>query len=410
MSAALVDHLWQSTVFALFAWLTALLLRRNSAHLRHAVWLVASIKFLVPFSLLTMLGAQLKPLAGPEYTSALATLATADLSAMLVSPGRMMPASPGVFWSGAITGIWLVGALVLIARWVSRWLRVRGILRAASACDIAAALPVRSSQALREPGVAGVLNPVLLLPAGIERQLTPAQLDAIVKHELCHVRRHDNLTASAHMLVEALFWFHPLVWWIGARLIEERERACDEAVVRSGDDPQTYAEGILKVCRTYVASELACVSGVSGADLKTRLEGIMKTRDLIELNGIQKLALSAIAVSAIAAPLVLGLALPAQAEAPATQQASNRVGKITLLPGKRVRLNYKNVDVRELLRAMGEAARVNVLTNTSITGNVTLDLAETSWDQAMKIILNATGLVSYEKDGVLFIDSAPAAG
>ena len=67
-------------------------------------------------------------------------------------------------------------------------------------------------------------------------------------HEVCHVRRRDNLTAALHMLVEAAFWFHPLVWWLGARLVAERERACDEAVLRLGRRPEAYAEGILKVC------------------------------------------------------------------------------------------------------------------------------------------------------------------
>jgi hypothetical protein len=56
-----------------------------------------------------------------------------------------------------------------------------------------------------------------------------ASMEAMLAHELCHVRRRDNLVAAMHMMVEAVFWFHPLVWWIGVRLMEERERACDEA-------------------------------------------------------------------------------------------------------------------------------------------------------------------------------------
>ena len=59
-------------------------------------------------------------------------------------------------------------------------------------------------------------------------------MEAILAHELMHVRRHDNLTAALHMLVEAVFWFHPLVWWMERRMVEERERACDEAVIRWG--------------------------------------------------------------------------------------------------------------------------------------------------------------------------------
>jgi beta-lactamase regulating signal transducer with metallopeptidase domain len=63
---------------------------------------------------------------------------------------------------------------------------------------------------------------------------------------MCHVRRRDNLTASIHMLVEAIFWFHPAVWWIKTRLLEEREQACDEIVLQSGNEGDVYAESILR--------------------------------------------------------------------------------------------------------------------------------------------------------------------
>ena len=78
--------------------------------------------------------------------------------------------------------------------------------------------------------------------------------------------------------MEAVFWFHPLVWWIGARLVEERERACDEGVLTLGNEPRTYADAILSVCKLYVESPLVCVSGVTGADLKKRIEAIMMNR------------------------------------------------------------------------------------------------------------------------------------
>src|SRR5665213_2229284 len=66
------------------------------------------------------------------------------------------------------------------------------------------------------------------MPRGIGEKLSTIEMDAILAHGLCHLRRRDNLTAAIHMLVEALFWFHPLTWWIGRRLVEERELACDE--------------------------------------------------------------------------------------------------------------------------------------------------------------------------------------
>ena len=126
--------------------------------------------------------------------------------------------------------------------------------------------------------------PILLVPQGIADQLTPSQLAPVLAHELCHVRRRDNLTAGIHMVAEALFWFHPLVWWIGARLVDERERACDEDVLRIVGTPLACAEGILRVCQRYVETPLVCVSGVGGSNLRKRLEAIMANRVGIRLD------------------------------------------------------------------------------------------------------------------------------
>jgi bla regulator protein blaR1 len=150
--------------------------------------------------------------------------------------------------------------------------------RSGSPLDLNANVPVLSSPAMLEPGVFGIFRPVLLLPEGITDRLAPAHLDAILAHELCHVRRRDNLAAALHMAVEAIFWFHPLVWWVGARLVEERERACDEEVLRLGSQPEVYAESILKTCQFYLESPLVCMSGIAGSDLKKRITRIMTGR------------------------------------------------------------------------------------------------------------------------------------
>jgi beta-lactamase regulating signal transducer with metallopeptidase domain len=76
---------------------------------------------------------------------------------------------------------------------------------------IPAPIEVMSSPTRLEPGLFGVFRPVLLLPEGIADRLTSAQLKAILVHELCHVRRRDNLAAAMHMVVQAIFWFHPVV-------------------------------------------------------------------------------------------------------------------------------------------------------------------------------------------------------
>jgi len=155
-----------------------------------------------------------------------------------------------------------------------------------------------------EPGIFGIARPVLIWPQGISERLEDAHLAAILAHELWHVRRRDNLAAATHMVVEAIFWFHPLVWWLGARLVDERERACDEEVLESGSDSQVYAECILKICEFCVGSPLPCVSGVTGADLKRRIVRIMSDRVARKLDFRRKLLLAAAAILAVAAPIV----------------------------------------------------------------------------------------------------------
>jgi bla regulator protein blaR1 len=109
------------------------------------------------------------------------------------------------------------------------------------------------------------------------------------------------------MLVEALFWFHPLVWWIGARLVEERERACDEAVLTLGSEPHDYAEGILNVCRSYLESPLSCASGVTGADLKKRIHTILTGRIGRDLTLAKKLTLLTGGIAVIGLPVLVGV-------------------------------------------------------------------------------------------------------
>src|SRR6202040_2187662 len=155
--------------------------------------------------------------------------------------------------------------------------------------------------------------------------LSPSEMNAILAHELCHVRRRDNLLALIHMIVQAIFWFHPLVWWIGARLVDERERAGDAEVVRLGSDPQVYAESILKTCQFYVESPLVCVSGVTGSGLKQRIEAIMRGHGGQQLNIWRKLLLATFGVMAVALPISTGaLNAPLIAQSSVEKAADDR--------------------------------------------------------------------------------------
>ncbi len=294
------------------AWfpLLALALRRNQARVRYWLWLAASYKFLLPFSWLVSIGHRIQWHAAqaivPPTLSAMVDAVNAPVFLTAISSTKSAPDHLSVL----LYIIWAVlacGFATVIARWFVEWLRIRRIVSVASPLKLGLPIRVVSTAARLEPGVFGVFRPVLVLPEGIAARLTRAQLKTVIDHELCHVRRRDNLTAAVHMLVEALFWFHPLVWWLGARLLDERECACDQEVLQAGSQAQVYAESILKVCEFYLECPLKCVSGISGSDLKKRMERIMKKHFGEALSARKKFLLAFAAVIALAVPVVAGV-------------------------------------------------------------------------------------------------------
>ena len=346
---AVADHLWQSTLFVVIAGLLTLLLRKNHARARYWLWLAASVKFLIPFAWLVAIGRQLVWLRGSADERAGLSVAIQQVSQPFTQPvtsgiaQRITPiASAGVghMLLLILAGVWLCGFASILLVWCVRWRRMSAAIQASTplvegrevetlrrlelAAGIGKRVEMLLSQAMLEPGIFGIARPVLLWPAGISQHLEEAHLEAIVAHELCHVCRRDNLAAALHMLVEALFWFHPLVWWVGARLVEERERACDERVVELGSERRIYAESILKVCEFCVGSSLACVAGVTGADLKKRMVHIMSQQVARKLDFTRKVLLSVAGLLAIAAPIGVGLAnaIPSQAQSQTENMAT----------------------------------------------------------------------------------------
>jgi uncharacterized protein (TIGR03435 family) len=326
MIPALANHLLQSTIFAAAAGMLTRLLRDNRARTRYWIWLTASMKFLVPFSLFIEIGRTLSwstapAIAQPRLAFVMDEIARpfATLDSHAATPATAASA-PSIV-PALLLAAWICGCAAVLIFWFVRWRRVAATVRAGvclGRLGAGQAVELVASETQMEPGVFGIRRPVLLLPARLVGHLDGARMDAVLTHELCHIRCRDNLTAALHMLVEAVFWFHPIVWWIGARLVEERERACDEEVVRLGNDPGVYAEGILNVCRICLESPLACVSGVSGADLGKRIEAIMTNRIIRGLNFATKLALATAGLAALMVPVVLGIlsgpALRAQAQ------------------------------------------------------------------------------------------------
>jgi len=351
ISPALGNHLWQSTLFAVGAALLTLILRKDQARVRYWIWLATSVKFLIPFSLLVSVGSRvgwphgsteagaglyfvMQAMNQPFTAANVPSVSHANPVMFLPNRLQLFPALLLGLW-----GLWLAGLVVIPCLWWVRWRRVRVAMRQAVPLregrevealrrlerthGIRTPIEVILSRASLEPGIFGIMRPALIWPEGISDHLEDAHLEAILAHEVWHVRRRDNLAAAIHMVVEALFWFHPLVWWLGARLVEERERACDEEVVAMGSERQIYAESILKVCEFCVGSPLACVSGVTGADLKKRMVYIMTEHIAKKLNFGRKLLLSAAVSLALAVPIGLGVVNATQSRAVAQTETAD---------------------------------------------------------------------------------------
>jgi len=308
MIAALVNHLWQSTLFCCGAWLITLALRANSASLRHWIWLLASVKFLVPFSLLFLIGSLIGLPAARIADEQPVMLGDALQSAsLLVSPTgalRAIEASGSSVLLVALLAAWLGGALFVAVRWTLAWRAANFLARAARPAPGAPA-DARITDADIEPAVARVFRPVVLLPAALLGRLSAPQMDAVLAHEQEHIERNDNLKANLHRLVETLFWFYPMVWWIGRQMLEERERACDERVLESGHAGADYAAGILAVCQHCRPGQFVSAAATSG-DLTRRVRYILGSARPKSVGLVKTLCLMGATILTTAAPLFAG--------------------------------------------------------------------------------------------------------
>jgi len=329
--AAVANHLWQSTVFIGVCWIATLLLKTNSARVRHWIWLAASLKLLLPVSLFVGLGMHvgartdigLPQPSWPAIRTVSQPFSASEPTSAELTPVHVVQPSSTPLTRRLFLLLWLLGCLSVAFFRIWGWRRTAILTRGArrlhegrevellrrvqSRHGLTSRLRLAAAASTVEPGVHGVLRPVLLLPAGITDQLDDDHLETILAHELCHIGRRDNLLATLHVIVETIFWFYPLVWWIGSRLVDERERACDEDVLRMGNDPLIYAGAILQVCEFYLATPDSVVSRATGSNLKIRIEDIMTQRIIHKVGVARTLLLAGVAIAFVAVPVAFGM-------------------------------------------------------------------------------------------------------
>ncbi|HEY6447603.1 MAG TPA: M56 family metallopeptidase [Acidobacteriaceae bacterium] len=237
-----LNSLPEGILLAICAWLLLRLIRGTNAGTRFLVWLTALAGV-----------AALPLLTGLESSRhALGRTFGAVPHAEVTVPG---------IWAIAFVALWVPIALVALLRLAAGVSQVRSMRRACLEIDHAILDPILRdalaqhgkgravrllvSEKARVPAAIGFRHPAIVLPAWCFRELSAEQLHPILIHEMAHLRRRDDWTNLFQKLARAVFFFHPAVWWIDARLSLEREMACDDAVLAATGDARSYAGSLI---------------------------------------------------------------------------------------------------------------------------------------------------------------------
>ena len=160
-----------------------------------------------------------------------------------------------------------------------------------------------TSERVRVPTAVGLVKPAILIPHWLMRELSPAELNQVVLHELAHFRRWDDWTNLIQQVVTALLFFHPAIWWIERKLGLEREIACDDAVLAETASPRAYAECLARLAeKTFVSRSVALAQAVLGKVRQTsaRVARILDANRPAPALSTSRLAVSLVAILAIA--------------------------------------------------------------------------------------------------------------
>jgi len=277
LSSALIHFIWQGIVVAAVLWVTLFVLRNYSPNSRYAAS-CAALLVLALMPIVTLVMAYQSGTASPVAVPASAAVQPNEISINALSNTFQ---TNWLIWarSWALT-VWSIGVLLFSVRliWSCRQVAVlkrRGeranealfniVQRLGQRMGIKRRVQVLISSIADGPSVVGWIRPVILLPAATVLGLTPQQLDAVIAHELAHIRRHDFLVSALQVAIETLLFYHPAVWWTSSRIRHERELCCDDLAVRSCGDAICYARALTKLERIRVMKPSMVLGSTDGA-------------------------------------------------------------------------------------------------------------------------------------------------
>ena len=298
----LLHFCWQGTVLALLYVLADRLTLRSETRVRYGIAMVALLWMPVAAAA-TFLEQTLLTVHVLRNGQDVAASQLGPLHAMVIHdiPFAAPVVTRGEVWIAwnadrilpFLDAIWVVGVLLLAVRAIGGWVQLEQFRRRARCAvpveleasfhrilerlQVGRKVVLRVSDEVISPLAMGAWRTVVVLPLSAVMQLEPAQLEAVLAHELAHVRRWDYLCNLLQTAIECLLFFHPAVWWMSRRVRDLREICCDEVAAKSCSDPVIYVEALLRLEEQRAARfELAmALDGNQPGNLLARVKQVL---------------------------------------------------------------------------------------------------------------------------------------
>ncbi len=373
----LIHSAWQATVIAACLWIACLAARRVSPQIRYVAGCLALLATVAVTGMTfvreietarsssrntarTQFGAMDQPLANgfsedrssapagpavPPLVQSLQTVsaspATAPRSALHVNFRARFAQAVRPFTAPIVT-MWLLGVSLFSIRLWRSWRAVIRLRNSGRRCEPGAlekrfaalrsalgASPAAQflvSARVRVPMVIGWIKPVVLLPATVLAGLSSAQLEAVLAHELAHIRRHDYLVNLLQNAVETVFFYHPAIWWISRIVREEREHCCDDIAAAATGGALGYVDALAALEQTRaIAPDLAIA--MNGGSLLGRARRLLLQKPAE--GPAQDLFAGGLVLLAVAALFLIPFALSRAAEAAAPKGTDPKAAPLT---------------------------------------------------------------------------------
>jgi len=457
LSLALLHFLWQGLALAVFAAAGLLALRRTAPNARYVFLLAVLVLMLAsPIATFVVLRQHAQPVP-PPITTFSAQIAAGAAVAAPAAAVRPAPSPPPIVrmrhWAGARTtwcaAFWAMGVVALSLRLLLGWIGLASLRRGetrpleaewqtrlsrlAEGLHFRRPVALLASARVLSPTLVGWLRPAILLPVCAVAGLTPEQLEAIIAHELAHLRRHDYLVNLLQSVIETLLFYHPTVWWVSRRIRLERECCCDDLAVAACGDAMVYARA-LTALGALPAPSLA--PAATGSALSVRICRLLSApaprgdRRPPWLAGVVALAAVGLLVTFLASPapavaarraavkkMVAQVAsavemyrAPETPAAPVPQPAP--AAKPARVAPKRVSIDLRDASLSDVARALTKASGATIMMDKDLTGKVTIKKKNVTVDAVLDAICREKKgwFWRMDKHGVYYVSTSPFGG